>query len=61
MVKDFIKKAIGNNAGKFSAKAKASGKTTVEFAKEKAKSPGKLGAEARLASTLMGMNKGKKK
>ncbi len=60
MAKNFIKDAIGNNKGVFKAKAKAAGKTTAEYAAEKASAPGKLGREARLAKTLMGMNKKKK-
>lgn len=57
--KNFIKKAIGNNAGKFSAKATAAGKSTAEYAKEKASAPGVLGKEARLAQTLAGLRKKK--
>lgn len=58
--KNFIKKAIGNNKGVFSAKAKAAGKSTAEYANEKASAGGKLGKEAVLARTLMGMSKKKK-
>jgi hypothetical protein len=57
--KNFIKKAVGNNKGKFSAKAKAAGKTTAEYAKEKAGAGGKLGKEAVLARTLMRLRKKK--
>ena len=53
----FIAKAVGGNKGKFKAKAKAAGKTTAAYAKEKAHAPGTLGKEARLATTLMGMHK----
>lgn len=35
--------------GKFSAKAKAAGMSTAEYAKEKAHAPGVLGKEARFA------------
>lgn len=58
--KNFIKKAVGNNKGVFSSKAKAAGKSTGEYAKEKTSAPGKLGAEARLAKTLMGLSRKKK-
>ncbi len=44
------------NKGKFAAKAKAAGKSTAEFAEEKAHAPGALGKEARLASTLIGLH-----
>jgi hypothetical protein len=57
--KNFIKKAIGNNKGVFKAKAQAAGKSTKEYAEEKKSAPGKLGKEARLAITLMKMNKKK--
>lgn len=60
--KKWIKKAIKpSHKGEFKAKAEAAGETTKEFAKEKSGAPGKLGKEARLAETLMGMNHGKKK
>ena len=38
--------------GKFARKAKRAGKSTSEYAREKAKSKGKLGKEARLAKTF---------
>lgn len=57
----WIAKATSNAHGQFAAKAKRAGKTTREFAAEKASSPGKLGKQARLAETLMGMNHGKSK
>ena len=53
--KKWIKGAI-KHPGAFSAKAKKAGKTTAEFASEKSDAPGKLGKQARLASTLMGMH-----
>ena len=40
--------------GAFSAKARRAGKSTAEYAKEKAHAPGVLGKQARLAQTLMG-------
>jgi hypothetical protein len=45
------------NKGKFKAKAEAAGKTTREFSEEKSSAPGKIGRQARLAETLMGMHK----
>lgn len=57
--KKWIAKATANAKGQFAAKAKKAGKTTREFAREKASAPGKLGKQARLAETLMGMSKGK--
>jgi len=58
--KNWIQGAI-KSPGAFSAKAKSAGKSTAEFAKEKQGAPGKLGKQARLAETLMGINKGKGK
>lgn len=52
----FIKAAVGQK-GKFKAKAEAAGKSTAEYAAEKASAPGTLGREARLAKTLIGMHK----
>jgi hypothetical protein len=60
MAKKWIKKATANAHGQFAAKAEKAGETTREFASEKADAPGKLGKEARLASTLMGMHHGAK-
>ncbi len=55
---NFISKAVPKKRrGVFKEKAQAAGKTTREFAAEKKDAPGALGKEARLASTLMGMNK----
>jgi hypothetical protein len=47
--------------GAFSAKAKKAGVPTQEYAKEKAKAPGKLGKQARLALTFSKMRKKKGK
>lgn len=59
--KKWIKEAVPKaRKGVFKAKAEAAGKTTAEYAKEKAGSPGALGAEARLAENLMGMAHKKK-
>lgn len=60
MAKTWIKGAI-EHPGAFSAKAKAAGKTTQAFAEEHKGSKGKLGKEARLALTLMGMHHKKPK
>ena len=55
--KNWIKKAVPKaRHGVFKAKAEAAGKTTKEFAAEKAAAPGALGKEARLAENLMGMS-----
>lgn len=54
----WIKRATSGAHGQFAAKAKAAGETTREFADEKANAPGKLGKQARLAQTLMGMHHG---
>ena len=54
--KKWIKKAVApENKGKFKAKAEAAGKSTAEFAKEKAGAAGTLGKEARLAQTFSKM------
>lgn len=53
--RNWIKGAVEGGKGKFKAKAEAAGKSTSEFAAEKADAPGKLGKEARLAETLTGM------
>ncbi len=55
-MKQWIKGAI-KHPGAFSAKAKKSGESTAEFAKEKSDAPGKLGKQARLAVTLSKMKK----
>lgn len=54
--KKWIKGAVGK-PGTFRKKAEAAGETTREYAEEKKDAPGKLGKEARLAGTLMGMSK----
>lgn len=59
--KNWIKKAVPeSHKGDFSAKAKAAGKTTREYAAEHASDSGRLGKQARLAETLMGMPHKKK-
>lgn len=52
----WISGATSNAHGQFAAKAKKAGESTKEFAEEKSDAPGKLGKEARLATTLMGMS-----
>lgn len=54
--RNWIKSAIGH-PGALKTKAKAAGETTREFASQHASDSGKTGAQARLAETLMGMNK----
>jgi hypothetical protein len=49
----FIKRATENAHGQFRGAAERAGKSTAEYAREKAHAPGRLGKEARLASTLM--------
>ena len=58
--KKWIKAATANAHGQFAAKAKKAGESTAAFASEKSDAPGKLGKQARLASTLMGMHHGGK-
>jgi hypothetical protein len=59
--KKWIAGATANSHGQFRRKAEAAGESTREFAKEKENAPGKLGKQARLAETLMGMHGGGKK
>lgn len=60
--KKWIQRAIDpKDKGTFAAKAKRAGESTAEFAREKSDAPGKLGKQARLAETLMKMNKGEGK
>lgn len=56
----WISGATENAHGQFAAKAKAAGKSTRAYAEEHKGDKGKLGKQARLALTLMGMHKGKK-
>ena len=57
MAKRWVQKATSEHKGAFKAKAERAGETTREYAAEKKDAPGKLGKEARLATTLMGMHK----
>ena len=60
--KGWISKATDNAHGQFRDKAKAAGKSTGEYAREKAHDSGKTGKQARLALVLMGQSiPGKKK
>lgn len=54
--KKWIKSATANAHGQFREKAEKAGETTREFAEQKKDAPGKIGKEARLAETLMGMH-----
>lgn len=56
--KKWIKKALEGAHGQFKEKAEKAGKSTKEFAKEHSGDSGKIGKQARLAKTLMGMHKG---
>lgn len=58
MAKRWIKAATANS-GQFRKKAEAAGKTTREFAAEHESDGGKIGEQARLAETLMGMSRRK--
>ncbi len=58
----WIQDAISEKTkGSFTAKAKKAGVGVQQFAKKKAKAPGKLGKQARLAMTFKKMGKTKKK
>jgi hypothetical protein len=57
--KKWIKGAV-KHAGAFKAKSEAAGETTREFAADHAADEGKTGKQARLAETLMKMNKAKR-
>lgn len=60
--KNWVKAAVPKERrGIFKKKAEEAGESTREFAREKAGAPGKLGREARLATTLMGMSHKRKK
>lgn len=61
MAKNFIADATKNAHGQFKAKAEKAGMTTREYAEKHKDAPGKLGKQARLALTLMGMNHSGKK
>lgn len=46
--KHWMADAFKNSHGQFKAKAQKAGKSTEEYAREKAHAPGKLGRQARL-------------
>lgn len=54
---NWIKQATANSHGQFREKARKAGMSTAEAARVWANKPGKTGAQARLAQTLMGLNK----
>lgn len=56
----FIQKATENSHGQFRKKAEAAGETTRQFAAQHEHDSGKLGKQARLATTLMAMHPKKK-
>ena len=57
MKEHWIQKSITKkNKGKFSAKAKRAGKSTIDYAEEESSAPGTLGKEAREAKTLINMH-----
>ncbi len=56
--KKWIKSATAGAHGQFRAKAERAGETTRQYAEEHKGDSGKLGKEARLAETLMGMRHG---
>ncbi len=57
-MKNWIKSAVKpENKGLFKRKAETAGKSTAEFAEEKASAPGKLGKEANFAKTMMNLKK----
>lgn len=59
--KRWISSATSNAHGQFKAKAEKAGMSTRAFAEKEKDAPGVTGKQARLASTLMGMNHAKKK
>lgn len=59
MAKNWIKQATANSHGQFKAKAHRAGMSTADYASKMSGSKGKTGKQARLALTLMGLNKKK--
>lgn len=55
--KNWIEAATVNHKGAFAKSARKAGKSTAEYANKEKDAPGKLGRRARLAKTLMGLNK----
>lgn len=56
-MKKWIQAATANSHGQFKEKARKAGMSTASYAQAKQNAPGKLGKQARLASTLMGLKK----
>lgn len=56
-----LNKAVSNSHGQFRAKAEKAGMSTRAYARKEEHAGGKVGKQARLAETLMGMNHGGKK
>lgn len=56
----FIQEATENSHGQFRRKAEAAGMSTAAYAKREEHAPGRLGKQARLAETLMGLSHKKK-
>jgi hypothetical protein len=57
---NWIDSATAHAHGQFARKAAKAGMTTRAYAEKHKDAPGKLGEQARLALTLMGMHKDKK-
>lgn len=60
MPKNWIDDATEDAHGQFAAKARAAGMTTRAYAEVHKADKGKLGKQARLALTLMGMGMGRR-
>lgn len=58
---NWIKDATSNSHGQFRKKAEAAGMSTLAYAHKEANAPGKLGKQARLAETLIGEGRKRKK
>lgn len=56
--KNWIEKATAKNKGAFAKSARKAGKSTAAFADKEQSAHGKMGRRARLAKTLMGLNRG---
>lgn len=57
--KKWIQAATANSHGQFKNKARKAGMSTADYAQKMQGAPGKVGKQARLASTLMGLSKKK--
>ncbi len=56
MAEHWIQAAVSKNPGAFTRKANKAGKSVASFAQQEKHAPGKLGKEARLATTLRKMH-----